>query len=63
MPGIMSSYLMGRSLEATHMEVVELEGLSAVDCPDVTSIEKSGQNYCVVDLQLCHPKGAHGVVV
>ena len=34
------------------MEVVELLGVSYVDCLGLTGIEGSGENHCMIDLQL-----------
>ena len=34
------------------MKVVELFGVSAVDSPCLTGIEKSGEYHCTIDLQL-----------
>ena len=40
------------SAEAAQVEVVQLFGMSAVDCPGLTGVEKSGKYHCTVNLQL-----------
>ena len=44
---------MEQSPETSHMEGIELLGVTAVHCPCFTAIEQRGEDHCAVYLELC----------